>query len=107
MSRLIMFETVDLGAAKDVVKKPRLGKAPVMPPVPPRKQPAASLTLGGRSEHVSDAISIPGNDTHHELQTIKVRQRLAQLLIQVKTSSPEEGDRQHKNTARRTSISSS
>ena len=102
-----MFETVDLGAAKEVVKKPRMGKAPALPPVPPRKQPAVLLTLGGRSEHVSDAISIPGNDTHHKLQTIKVRQRLAQLLIQVKTSSQEEGDRQHKNTVRKTSIFSS
>ena len=102
-----MFETVDLGAAKDVVKKPRLGKAPALPPVPPRKQPAALLTLGGRSEHVSDAISIPGNDTQHDLQSIKVRQRLAQLLVQVKTSSPEEGDRQQINTVRRTNISSS
>ena len=102
-----MFETVDLGAAKEVVKKPRLGKAPVLPPVPPRKQPATVLTLGGRPEHVSDAISIPGNDTQHALQSFKVRQRLAQPLIQVKTSSPEEGDRQHKNTEHRTSISSS
>ncbi len=47
-----MFETVDLGAAKEVVKKLRLGKDPALPPAPPHKQPAAS--------HPGEALRVHG-----------------------------------------------